>query len=199
MQPYTLRKIWLLVAGLICLSSISCFADSLYLNVNSTPYDRQMARIRPVLFSESAASKRDLSMALVNHWIGDLRSIPYGFSMEWKTPAEVQTGAVADCKGKAVALYDMMHSRGAEDLRLVIGRRTATSRRTHAWLEWTAAGNSYVLDPTINWAACRADRLGNSSYIPLYAYAGARKYRAATATLYGKSHLQTGQKVASNL
>ena len=199
MQPYTLRKIWLIVAGLICLSSISCFANSLYLNVNSTPYDRQMARIRPVLFSGDAAGKQDLSMALVNHWMGDLRTIPYGFSVEWKTPAEVQTGEVADCKGKAVALYDMMHSRGAEDLWLVIGKRTVTSRKTHAWLEWTTAGNTYVLDPTINWAACRADWLGNSSYIPLYAYAGARKYRAATATLYAKSHLQTGQKLASNL
>jgi hypothetical protein len=199
MQPYTSRKIWLIIAGLICLSSISCFANSLYVNVPSTPYDRQMTRIRPVLFSGSATSKQDLSMALVNHWMGDLRSIPYGFSMEWKTPAEVQTGAAADCKGKAVALYEMMHSRGAEDLRLVIGKRMATSRKTHAWLEWTTAGGTYVLDPTINWTACRADRLGNSSYIPLYAYAGARKYRTATATLYAKSHLQAGQKVASNL
>ncbi len=197
-RPYTARKIWLVIAGLICLSFVSCFANSLYVNVSSTPYDRQMTRIRPVLFSERA-SKQDLSMALVNHWMGDLRSIPYAFAMEWKTPAEVQTGAVADCKGKAVALYEMMHSRGAEDLRLIIGKRTVTSRKTHAWLEWTTAGNTYVLDPTINWTACRADRLGNSSYISLYAYAGARKYRATTAALYAKSHLQTGQKVASNL
>src|SRR5229473_2730795 len=94
MQPYTLRKIWLIVAGLICLSSISCFANSLYLNVNSTPYDRQMARILPVLFSGDAASKQDLSMSLVNHWMGDLRTIPYGFFVEWKTPAELQTEAV---------------------------------------------------------------------------------------------------------
>ncbi len=198
-QPYTVRKIWLVIAGLICLSSVSCFANPLYVNVPSTPYDQQMTRIRPVLFSGSAASKQDLSMALVNHWMGDLRGIPYGFSMEWKTPAEVQTGAAADCKGKAVALYEMMHSRGAEDVRLVIGKRMATSRKTHAWLEWTTAGGTYVLDPTINWTACRADRLGNSSYIPLYAYAGARKYRAATAALYAKSHLQASQKVASNL
>jgi hypothetical protein len=199
MQPYTFRKIWLIIAGLICLSSVSCFANSFYVNVGSTPYDRQMTRIRPILFSSSAASKQDLPMALVNHWMGDLRSIPYGFSMEWKTPVEVQTGAVADCKGKAVALYEMMHSRGAEDLRLVIGKRTVTSRKTHAWLEWTTAGGTYVLDPTINWTACRADGLGNSAYIPLYAYAGARKYRAATTALYARNHLQAGQRVASNL
>jgi hypothetical protein len=32
--------------------------------------------------------------------------------MEWKTPEEVQTSAFADCKGKAVALYNAMNSRG---------------------------------------------------------------------------------------
>jgi hypothetical protein len=32
--------------------------------------------------------------------------------MEWKTPEEAQTSAFADCKGKAVALYNAMHSRG---------------------------------------------------------------------------------------
>jgi hypothetical protein len=198
-QPFTARKIWLVILGLICLSSVSCFAESLYVNVNSTPYDRQMSRIHSVLVSKTTGGKQNLSLALVNHWIGDLRGIPYGFTMEWKTPEEVQTGAVADCKAKAVALYNRMHSCGAENFRLVIGKRMSTSRKTHAWLEWSTAGSTYVLDPTINWAACRADRLGRSSYIPLYAYAGARKYRAAAATLYARNHLQAGQKVASNL
>jgi len=198
-HPYTLRKVWFVIAGLICLFSVSCFAQSLYLNVDSTPYDRQMTRIQPVLFSKSTAGKQNLSLAVVNHWIGDLRAIPYGFSVEWKTPAEVQSGAVADCKGKAVALYDRMHSHGAENLRLVIGRRTSASRKTHAWVEWSTADATYVLDPTINWAACRADRLGNRSYIPLYAYAGARKYRAGTATLVAKGQSLASHRVASNL
>ena len=43
--------------------------------------------------------------------------------MEWKTPDEVHLGAYADCKGKAVALYNAMHARGAENVRLVIGKR----------------------------------------------------------------------------
>ena len=119
--------------------------------------------------------------------MGDLRSIPYGFSAEWKTPAEVQSGPVADCKGKAVALYEKMQLCGARNIRLVIGKRTSTSRKTHAWLEWTTDGDTYVLDPTINWAACRANGLGPRAYIPLYAYAGAHKYRATAATLYAKN------------
>ena len=171
----------------------------MYVSVNSTPYDRQMTRIRPVLTAASH-KEQNLSFALVNHWIWDLRAIPYGFSMEWKTPEEVQTSPVADCKGKAVALYNAMHSRGADNVRLVIGKRTWTSRKTHAWLEWTTAAGTYILDPTINWSALRGERAGRSSYIPLYAYAGGKKYRASAATtLLAKNQLAAGQHVASRL
>ena len=186
-SPYALKKIGLLIITLICLSSVSSFAEGLFVNVASTPYDRQMARIQPFLVSKAGSAKQDVSLALVNEWMGDLRGIPYGFCPEWKTPQEVYGAPVADCKGKAVALYERMHARGAENVRLVIGKRSATSRKTHAWLEWRTANGTYVLDPTINWSAYSSSRLGNSSYIPLYAYAGTRKYRAASSTLYAQN------------
>ena len=199
-RPYSLRKITLAGLILFCLSCLSAFAQSNYISVSSTPYDRQMTRIRPILASPARHKEKNISVALVNHWIGDLRAIPYGFSMDWKTPEEVQSGMFADCKGKAVALYNAMRSRGARDVRLVIGKRLPTSRKTHAWLEWSTAGDTYVLDPTINWAACRADRLGRSAYIPLYAYAGGQKFRAArTSTLYAKKQFLGAQRVASRL
>jgi len=158
-----------------------------------------MTRIRPIL-SATAHKEQGLSFALVNHWIGDLRAIPYGFSMEWKTPDEVQSSASADCKGKAVALYNAMHSRGADNIRLVIGKRLWTSRKTHAWLEWTTVAGTYILDPTINWSAFRAERSGRNSYIPLYAYAGGKKFRASSAnTLLAKNQITAGQHVASRL
>jgi predicted transglutaminase-like cysteine proteinase len=186
-SPYASRKTLVLIVGLICLFSLSCFAESVYLSVSSTPYDKQMTRIRPALLSTNATVKQNVSLSLVNHWIENLREIPYGFSPEWKTPAEVELDAVADCKGKAVALYDVMHSHGAENVRLVIGKRTLASRKTHAWVEWNTNSGTYVLDPTINWTAYRAEQRGVRSYIPLYAYAGARKYRAAGAALYAKN------------
>ncbi len=188
-QPFDYKKIFALVATMICLSSVSGFAQSLLLSVPSTPYDRQMTRIQPVLFSKIAPhSNSNISLAVVNHWMQNLRGIPYGFSAEWKTPAEVETGSAADCKGKAVALYQRMHASGANNVRLVIGKRSWMSRKTHAWLEWTTEGASYVLDPTWNWAACRAEKVGSHAYIPFYAYAGAKKYRAASSsTLYAKN------------
>jgi hypothetical protein len=198
-HPYSPRKVGLVGLTLFFLSCLSAFAQSSYITVNSTPYDRQMTRIRSIL-TEPAHSPQNLSIGLVNHWIGSLRAIPYGFSMEWKTPDEVQFGAYADCKGKAVALYNAMHARGANNIRLVIGKRSWNSRKTHAWLEWTTAGTTYILDPTINWSAFSAARTGRSSYIPLYAYAGAKKFRASTAAgLLASDRSLGGRRVASRL
>ncbi|MEP6936473.1 MAG: hypothetical protein ABI871_00220 [Chthoniobacterales bacterium] len=174
-----MKKLLLLIALLAGFFSPSCFADALLFTVKSTPYDGQMARIRPVLTSATHASGVGVSVNTVNQWIGDLRGIPYGFTQVWKTPAETESGSAADCKAKAVALYDRMRARGATNVRLVIGRRTMTSRQTHAWLAWETENGSYVLDPTFNWAACKAAKISKRTYVPLYAYSGAQKFRAA--------------------
>ncbi len=156
------------------------------LSVKSTPYDEQMSRIRPVL-QATAKTRRKISLNLVNRWIENLRAIPYGFSQEWKTPSEVRIDPVADCKGKAVALYETMQANGASNVRLIIGKRTSASRLTHTWLLWTTTSGSYVLDPTINWMACRKEQASKHSYIPLYAFAGSRKYCATTTTLVARN------------
>jgi hypothetical protein len=186
-HPYEPRKILLLIAGVICFAVFPCLAQPVLLSVPSTPYDRQMTRVQPILVSKSDSPKENVSMALVNRWIQGLREIPYGFSPEWKTPREVETAPTADCKGKAVALYQKMQTHGAHNVRLVIGRRTSTSRKTHAWLEWNTEGGTYVLDPTINWTAYRSNEIAGSSYQPLYAYAGTHKYRAVSDTLVARN------------
>jgi predicted transglutaminase-like cysteine proteinase len=146
-----------------------------------------MIRVQAILQSTRTAHETEVSLRLVNHWVERLRAIPYGFSTQWKTPVEVESGATADCKGKAVALYEKMRSAGAKNLRLVIGRRTPSSRSTHAWLEWSTPDGIYVLDPTINWAAYRIDEVGKDRYVPFYAYSGSHKFGAATATLLAKN------------
>lgn len=175
-----MKKSLLLSALLLAFAASSSFADALLFTVGSTPYDRQMARIRPVLTAPAHASGSQVSLAIVNHWMADLRSIPYGFTTLWKTPAEAQSGAPADCKAKAVALYEKMRANGVTNVRLVIGKRTATSQQTHAWLAWDTDSGSYVLDPTFNWAACTTTQVGKRNYQPLYAYAGSKKFRAAS-------------------
>lgn len=113
LQPFAVKRVFLLIAAIVCLLTASCFADSVFLTVDSTSYDRQMGRIRPVLLSlKSNRSEHQISLSLVNHWIEDLRGIPYGFSQDWKTPRDVETGAAADCKGNLVTLYKLMEDSG---------------------------------------------------------------------------------------
>ena len=175
-----MKKSLLLLSAILALSSASAFADALLLTVNATPYDRQMARIRPVLTDSASASGDKTSLAVVNQWMTDLRDIPYGYQLVWKTPSEVESRKPADCKGKAVTLYKRMRENGASNVRLVIGKRTPTSRMTHAWLVWETSNGSFVLDPTFDYSAVRSEKIGNSSYVPLYAYSGSQKFRAAS-------------------
>ena len=179
------RRILVWAAAFSALSVANCFANSLLFSAKRTPYDHQMARIQPVLSTPVPPRHTDLSLLLVNHWIGELRAIPYRYCMEWKTPSELAHEPTGDCKGKAVALYQRMRENGARDLRLIIGRRAPTSRSTHTWVEWTTESATYVLDPTINWNAQRMNEIADNSYVPYYAYTGSRRYRAATSLYAG--------------
>jgi predicted transglutaminase-like cysteine proteinase len=187
LNPFAVRRVFLVLLLLIGLSCVTSHGEALFISVKSTPYDRQMSRIRPVLAAADTTEHRELSLQVVNEWIGSLRAIPYGFTAVWKTPSETQSGEPADCKAKAVALYEKMKANGATDLRLVIGKRTPRSRSTHAWVEWQTVGGNYVLDPTINWMAYRSSDLGASTYLPYYAFAGNRKYRAADTALVAQN------------
>ena len=109
-----------------------------------------MARIRPILEGGKGGSN-SVSLNTVNQWMTDLREIPYGYALFWKTPVETISGAPADCKAKSVALYERMKAAGATNLRLVIGKRTPTSKISHAWLAWdseTAATSLILLSIT---------------------------------------------------
>lgn len=181
LSPFRLKRILVLVAAVLVLSAVTCFGGSALFQVESTPYDRQMERIQPILASRvPALDALPPTVTVVNRWMEDLRAIPYRFSTQWKTPTEIAESLAADCKGKAVALYQQIHATGAGNLRLVIGRRVPNSRATHTWLEWTTASETYVLDPTFNWAACSISQIPANRYVPYYAYSGARKYRAVT-------------------
>src|SRR4029077_3659455 len=84
----TMKKTLLLTSLFLAFAASSSFADALLFTVSATPYDRQMTRIRPVLTGSVGASGKEVSLSTVNQWMADLRSIPYGFTAVWKTPAE---------------------------------------------------------------------------------------------------------------
>ena len=137
-----------------------------------------MTPVSPVLNSASGTLAARTSLRKINQWLASLRAIPYQYSLQWKTPAQVSSDPAADCKGKAILLYAIMRANGARHIRFVIGKRHIADQRTHAWLEWETTKGTYLLDPTFNTAAERVSDYDLARYIPHYAYNGARKYRA---------------------
>jgi hypothetical protein len=116
----------------------------------------------------------------------ELRAMPYRYSREWRTPSEVEGARAADCKGKALALYDRLQLNGAANVRFVIGKRRASDSQTHAWLEWKMGTGILLLDPTFNWTAT-IKMSDPRSYIAFYGYAGAHKYQAANSLLVNRA------------
>jgi hypothetical protein len=187
LSPFLSKRMLAVLFAVLALSALSCLAQSSFFSVSATPYDRQMSRIQPVLISSTSGQRETVSLNAVNRWMSHLREIPYGYLMQWRTPSEVAHDPAADCKGKAVALYERMREHGAHEVRLVIGKRAPTSRVTHAWVEWTDGCNAYVLDPTFNWCAYPISHIPSSSYVGYYAFDGPRKFRATSnGNLYAK-------------
>ena len=167
-----------LLAACLGFNSTPCFAQPIFLTVSSTPYDRQMIPVLRVLHFPVARRTGQTSVTIVNEWMFNLRAIPYQYSSQWKTPAEVNCALVADCKGKAVMLYVKMRANGATGVRFIIGKHQVADLKTHAWLEWNTTSGTYVLDPTFNSAVERTEEHDPATYIARYAYNGSRKYRA---------------------
>jgi predicted transglutaminase-like cysteine proteinase len=119
------------------------------------------------------------SLTTINQWMMQLRAIPYKYSLQWKTPEQLDSDFATDCKGKAIMLYAKMRAIGARHVRFVIGKHNVADLRTHAWLEWDTTQGTYLLDPTLNSAVERTKEHDVATYIPLYAYNGSRKYRAS--------------------
>jgi hypothetical protein len=160
------------------------------LSVESTPYDNQMARVQPTLATTPIEVPGSISLTVVNQWMRQLRRLPYRYSNQWQTPEEVRAGRSADCKGKALAMYQFMQWIGASNVRFVIGKHHAGDWFTHAWLEWETASGHFVLDPTFNARVVRAEPQNCSKYIPLYAYEGTQRYRAVNAKLVAETPLR---------
>ena len=178
LSPFRLIGFFSLAA---CLGSNAtpCSAEPIFLPVASTPYDHQMSPISPVLNSSAGPLAGRTSLTTINQWITSLRAIPYKYSLQWKTPAQVNSDVAADCKGKAILLYAILRANGATHIRFVIGKHHLADLRTHAWLEWDTTSGTYLLDPTFNRAVERVTEHDPATYIPHYAYNGPRKYRVS--------------------
>src|SRR5947207_8047064 len=166
------KGLWFLI-GALGWTSVG-FSQSTFVEVDSTPYDKQMARVQPTLTAPSGYLIDGISFALVNDWMIELRAMPYRYSREWQTPSEVEAARVADCKGKALALYDRLQLNGVTNVRFVIGKRSMNDYLSPACLVWDTQMGTLLLYPTFNWTATiKLD--DRRSYIAFYGYEGAPK------------------------
>ena len=171
------------VVSLFLITS-SAFAQSTFLPVTSTPYDRQMSRIHPILNCKASPAATAAAIPLpITVWMIELRAVPYHYSRHWQTPAELRLAQESDCKGKSLALFEEMRKGGARNLRIVIGKRHIFDASTHTWVQWDTNDGSYILDPTFNDSPTRAALLDPSTYVPFYAFDGEHKYRAMNPAL----------------
>jgi hypothetical protein len=178
------KSIFIAIVSFACLQRLG--AQSTLLEVDSTPYDHQMERVQSTLTAPAGYIFDEISMSLVNEWMIELRALPYRYSREWRTPSEVEGAKTADCKGKAITLYDRMQLNGACNVRFIIGKRRASDLLTHSWVEWQPGAITYILDPTFNWIAAikGADR---SRYVAFYAYEGPHKYLIGDPALVSRN------------
>jgi hypothetical protein len=188
-SPSRLGKLFPVSIVVVAFAATSAFGQPMLIDVDSTPYDNQMARIRPVLASVAGACPGKISLTSVNQWVSWIRRLHYRYSREWQTPSEVMSSKAGDCKGKAITMYQAMQLIGATNVRFVIGKHHAGDWFTHAWLQWDTANGSFVLDPTFNRRVVRAEQ-NPTRYIPLYAYEGMLRYRAVNATLVAEKPLR---------
>ena len=145
-----------------------------------------MTPVSVVLNADTGPRPSQTSLIALNQWMRQLRAMPYQYSKRWKTPDEVNSDRMGDCKGKAVALYEQLRASSAHHIRLVIGKHRADDSKTHAWVEWETLQGTFLLDPTFNWTATKAERQDKSTYIPFYAYESGHKYRALNPTLIAR-------------
>jgi hypothetical protein len=91
LQPFAVQRVFLLIAAIICLLTASCFADSVFLTVRSTPHDRQMGEFARLISPRSNGSEHQVYLALENQWLEDFSENCGGFSQEWKAAPEAET------------------------------------------------------------------------------------------------------------
>ena len=171
-----------LLAAWAVFGASDCLGDTTYAATSTTPFDRQMRPTLPILQTPSGRAAGDTSFATINRWILELRVVPYEYSLDWQTPAQLASAVVTDCKGKSALLYARMRTNGLSPVYFVIGKRRATDLATHAWVEWRTDRGTYVLDPTFSEVALPVRALQSATYIPRYAYDGFRKYRVRRST-----------------
>ncbi len=183
----------LLTLSLLLIAKASSFAIvDLGTHAAATPYESHMQPVKVVL---SALPSQTAPMQKAEELMRIGRSFRYSFTDPYTPAMPAQTAAThsGDCKAKALWLASQL---GDENVRFVIGKASASSKMSHAWVMWQSEGRWWILDPTNVSRPLAADTMSSSRYIPLYSYDKSGAYRHARTGAFAS--IASARAVASN-
>ncbi len=92
---------------------------------------------------------------------------------EWQSAEETSRLFSGDCADKAIWLYTHLRRNGYQNVSLVIGRYSPSSRVLHMWITYVEpSGNTLLLDPTIQRRSWKVEDFSKKFYKPLYILSG---------------------------
>ena len=95
-QPFAFRKIFLLIAALLGLSSAACFADPLFL-IGPPPHTFHRQSLDLSLVNSAGGAKaHEIPSSLMNYRMRELRAISYAFLSELEINTIEETGFPKD-------------------------------------------------------------------------------------------------------
>lgn len=163
-------------------------------SARSTPYEAYMSPVKQVLHELDG---RESDFNRVRQLLRIGHSFQYSFTEPYVAASPERTAATrrGDCKAKSLWLIDALND---SSVRYVIGKATANSSISHAWVMWNDGRRWWILDPTNRSNPIPADRVSPREYIPLYSYSkdGAHLH-TGTAVLTASNRSERREPVAA--
>ena len=92
---------------------------------------------------------------------------------KWQSAEETTRLFSGDCADKAIWLYTHMRKNGYQNVSLVIGRYSPSSRVLHMWLTYEETpGETLLLDPTMQRKPWKVSDFSKRYYKPVYMLSG---------------------------
>ncbi len=154
--------------------------ESSYL-IQATPFDAKLASVGFFDSSKTTAKRVPRAASSIQGLFLTARSFryaPHAADDRWQTPQETFAKKSGNCADKAVWLYKQLEQNGYPYVRLVIGKYGSVDPLFHVWVTYAdRAGDTYLLDPTIQRQAWKMEIFPEKTYKPFYSFGDGNRYR----------------------
>lgn len=147
--------------------------------VQGTPFDGKLRSVGGFdLIPSEVAPSEQKSIEELFMIAKSFRYVSDGNDDRWQSAEETDARHAGDCEDKAIWLFTRLIQNGYYNVRLVIGRYREIDDQLHVWVICSdKAGNTCLLDPTIQKRIWYLTAVDSGFYQPLYAYDGQNRYR----------------------